>query len=158
MAIHFNQEMNMKALWILLIPAVLAGCASGRGGDDYARTEARKVYEVKMGTIESLRQVRLEGTESGVGAVAGGAVGGIAGSTVGGGRGSMVGAVLGAVVGGIAGAAGEEAATRRNAVEIVVRIDYGRSIAVVQEDKGEQFRVGERVRILESGGQARVTR
>jgi outer membrane lipoprotein SlyB len=40
----------------------------------------------------------------------------------------------------------------------VVRIDYSRTIAIVQEDKGEQFKVGERVRILESGGQARVTR
>jgi outer membrane lipoprotein SlyB len=158
MATHFDRESIMKALWILLIPALLAGCASGRGGDDYERAEARKVYEVKMGTIESLRQVRLEGTDSGVGAIAGGAVGGIAGSTVGGGRGSMVGAVLGAVAGGLAGAAGEEAATRKPGVEIVVRIDFGRTIAIVQEDKGENFKVGERVRILESSGQARVTR
>lgn len=148
----------MKALWIVLIPAVLAGCASGRGGDDYERSEARRVYEVKMGVIESLRQVKLEGTESGIGAAAGGAVGGIAGSTAGKGRGSAIGAVLGAVVGGLAGAAGEEVATRKTGLEIVVRVDYGRTIAIVQEDKGEQFAVGDRVRILESGGQARVTR
>ncbi len=148
----------MKVFWIVLIPALLVGCASGRGGDDYERTEARRVYEVKMGTIESLRSVKLEGTESGVGAVAGGAVGGIAGSTVGKGKGSAIGAVLGAVVGGLAGAAGEEAVTRKQALEIIVRIDYGRTIAIVQEDKGEQFAVGDRVRILESGGQARVTR
>lgn len=148
----------MKALWIVLIPAVLAGCASGRGGDDYERSEARRVYEVKMGVIESIRQVKLEGTESGIGAAAGGAVGGIAGSTAGKGRGSAVGAVLGAVVGGLAGAAGEEVATRKTGLEIIVRIDYGRTIAIVQEDKGEQFAVGDRVRILESGGQARVTR
>ncbi len=148
----------MKVLWIALIPALLVGCASGRGGDDYERTEARRVYEVKMGTIESIRSVKLEGTDSGVGAVAGGAVGGIAGSTVGKGKGSAIGAVLGAVVGGLAGAAGEEAVTRKQGLEIIVRIDYGRTIAIVQEDKGEQFAVGDRVRILESGGQARVTR
>jgi outer membrane lipoprotein SlyB len=84
------------------------GCASGRGGDDYERTEARRVYEVKMGVVESVRTVKLEGTESGIGAAAGGAVGGIAGSGVGGGKGSIVGAVIGAVVGGIAGAAAKK--------------------------------------------------
>jgi outer membrane lipoprotein SlyB len=148
----------MRLLWILLVPAVLAGCASGRGGDDYERSEARRVYEVRMGVIEHVRAVKLEGTESGIGAAAGGAIGGIAGSTAGRGKGSMVGAVLGAVVGGIAGAATEEGVTRKAAVELTIRLDSGRVIAVVQEDKAEKFAVGERVRLLESGGQVRVTR
>lgn len=147
---------------VLLMPAllagVLAGCASGLGSGDYERKEARRVYEVKMGVVESVRQVKLEGTESGVGAVAGGAIGGIAGSSVGSGKGSAVGAVLGAVAGGLAGAAAEEAVTRKAGVEIVVRLDSGRTIAVVQEDTGESFARGDRVRVLESGGQARVTR
>lgn len=148
----------MKAFWIVLIPVVLAGCASGRGGDDYERAEARRVYEVKMGVVEHVRQVRLEGTDSGIGAAAGGVVGGIAGSTAGSGRGSAVGAVLGAVVGGLAGAATEEASTRKLGVEVTVKLDSGRVIAVVQEDHDEKFVIGERVRILESGNQARVTR
>ncbi len=148
----------MKAFWILLIPAALAGCASGRGGDDYERAEARRVYEVKLGVVEYVREVKLEGTESGIGAAAGGVVGGIAGSSAGSGKGSAVGAVLGAVVGGLAGAAGEEATTRKKGVEVTVRLESGRTIAVVQEDHGEKFVVGERVRILESGNQARVSR
>ncbi|MCP5278927.1 MAG: glycine zipper 2TM domain-containing protein [Thiobacillus sp.] len=151
-----------KHFVLMLVPAlsvaVLTGCASGLGSGDYERTEARRVYEVKMGVVESVRQVRLEGTESGVGAVAGGAIGGIAGSSVGGGKGSAVGAVLGAVAGGMAGAAAEEVTTRKTGVEIVVRLDSGRTIAVVQEDAGETFARGDRVRMLESGGQARVTR
>lgn len=146
-----------KTLCVLLIPIALAGCASGRGGDDYERAEARRVYEVKTGVVENVRVVKLEGTKSGVGTVAGGALGGIAGSEVGRGKGSAVGAVLGAVVGGIAGSAAEEGMTRKTGLEITVRIDYGRTIAVVQEDTGEQFARGDRVRILESGGQARVT-
>jgi outer membrane lipoprotein SlyB len=148
----------MKSIWILLIPAVLAGCASGRGGDDYERTEARRVYEVKMGVVEHVRTVKLEGTETGIGAAAGGALGGIAGSTAGRGKGSAVGAVLGAVVGGLAGAATEEVTTRKTGVEVTVTLDSGRTIAMVQEDKGENFKVGERVRVLESGGQVRVSR
>lgn len=150
-------KLNVKTLWIVLIPAVLAGCASGRGSGDYERAEARRVYEVKMGVVEHVRAVKLEGTESGIGAAAGGAIGGIAGSTAGNGKGSAVGAVLGAVVGGLAGAATEEVATRKTGQEITVRLDNGRTIAVVQEDSGEKFAVGERVRILESGGQARVS-
>jgi outer membrane lipoprotein SlyB len=144
---------------LCLLPLVLlgAGCASGLGSGDYERREARRVYEVKMGVVENVRSVRLEGTESGVGAVTGAAVGGIAGSEIGKGKGSAVGAVLGAVVGGVAGAAAEEAITRKPGLEITVRLDSGRTIAVVQEDTGERFAVGDRVRILESGGQARVT-
>lgn len=148
----------MKALWILLIPAMLAGCASGLGGGDYERGEARKAYEVKTGVIQSIRTVKLEGTGSGVGTAAGGIVGGVAGSGVGGGRGQVVGAVLGAVAGGLAGAATEEVITRKTGLEITVRLDYSRTIAVVQEDTGENFAVGDRVRVLESGGQVRITR
>ncbi len=143
---------------VLTLSLGLAGCASGLGGDDYSRRDARRVQEVRMGTVEAVRVVKLEGTRSGVGSVAGGAIGGIAGSGVGGGRGSAVAAVLGAVAGGIAGAAVEEAATRKPALEITLRLDSGRLIAVVQEDTGESFRVGDRVRLLESGGEARVTR
>jgi len=151
-----------KHCMMLLVPALLAGvltgCASGLGSGDYERKEARRVYEVKMGVVESVRQVKLEGTESGVGAAAGGVVGGIAGSKVGGGKGSAIGAVVGAVAGGLGGAAAEEALTRKAGLEIVVRLDSGRTIAVVQEDTGESFARGDRVRVLESGGQARVTR
>ncbi len=146
-----------KSLFLLLIPIALSGCASGKGSDDYQRSEARRVYEVKMGVVEHVRAVKLEGTGSGVGSVAGGAIGGIAGSEVGRGKGSAVGAVLGAVVGGIAGAAAEEGMTRKPGLEITVRLDSGRTIAVVQEDNGETFARGDRVRLLESGGQARVS-
>jgi outer membrane lipoprotein SlyB len=141
-----------------LVPALLAGCASGLGSGDYERTEARTVYEVKTGVVESVRQVKLEGTDSNVGTVAGGAVGGIAGSEVGGGKGSAIAAVLGGVAGGMAGAAAEEAITRKPGIEITVRLDSGRTIAVGQEDTGEAFARGDRVRVLESGSQARVTR
>lgn len=147
----------MKTLWLLLIPMALVGCAGGKGSDDYERTETRRVYEVKMGVVEHVRAVKLEGTGSGVGTAAGAAVGGIAGSEAGGGKGSAVGAVLGAVVGGIAGAAAEEGITRKPGQEVTVRLDSGRTIAVVQEDTGEKFARGDRVRVLESGGQARVT-
>ena len=80
---------------------VLGGCASSLTGDTYSRSEARTVQLVRMGTIESLRPVRIEGTKTPIGSGAGAVVGGIAGSGVGGGRGSAVAAVIGAVATGI---------------------------------------------------------
>ena len=46
---------------------------------------------------------------------------------------------------------------RKKGVEITVRMDNGQTIAVTQEDTGEVFTVGERVRVLSGGGATRVT-
>lgn len=135
----------------------LGGCASSLKGDVYSREDARTPQVVRMGTIESLRPVQLEGTKTPIGAGAGAVVGGIAGSTVGGGRGSMVAAVIGAVAGGLVGAAAEEGLTRTQAVEITVKEDSGTMRAYVQQvSEGEVFRVGERVRIMIVNGTSRV--
>lgn len=140
----------------LAVTVVLGGCASGVGNQDYRRDQVRGVQEVQTGVVESVRQVNIEGTKTPVGTGAGAVVGGIAGSHVGGGKGSVVGTVLGAVVGGVAGAAAEEGVTRRRGLEITVRLDSGRTIAVTQ-GADESFRPGDRVRILSGGGVTRVT-
>lgn len=136
----------------------LGGCASGLGGGTYERAEARRAMTVQYGTVESVRMVRLEGTKTPVGPLAGAAVGGIAGSGVGGGRGQAIATVIGAVAGGVAGAALEEGATRRLGVEVTVRLQGGQLLAVVQEDGGEGFALGERVRVLRDGAVTRVAR
>ncbi|HEY8354705.1 MAG TPA: glycine zipper 2TM domain-containing protein [Methylophilaceae bacterium] len=149
--------MRIRHLLVLLaLPLFLAACASSQSGSVYSRDEARKVQTIRMGVVESVRTVRIEGTKSPVGTVAGGAVGGIAGSSIGHGRGSAVGAVVGAVVGGLAGAAAEEGLTRKDGLEITVKLDNGNLVAVVQE-ADEQFHPGERVRLIESGGTTRVS-
>lgn len=137
--------------------ALLAGCASDQSGDVYSRDEARQVQTVRTGTITALRPVTIEGTKSPVGAGAGAVVGGIGGSAIGGGRGSFVTAIIGAVAGGLLGAATEEGFTKANGVEITVKEDDGGTRAYVQAvNKGEIFRVGERVRILTVNGTSRV--
>ena len=141
---------------LALIAALLAACASSNSGDVYRREDARKVQSVRMGVVESVRTVKLEGTNSNIGTAAGAVVGGIAGSSVGEGKGSAIGAVIGAVAGGLAGAAVEEVATRTDGVEITVKLDNGSLIAIVQEAT-ETFTPGERVRLIESGGNTRVS-
>lgn len=146
-----------RLLAIGLLSGLIAACASSNSGSVYSRDEARKVQTVKTGVVESVRQVKLEGTKSPVGTIAGGAVGGIAGSSIGGdGKSGAVGAVIGAVVGGIAGAVAEEGITRKDGLEITVKLDGGGLIAIVQE-ADEVFKAGEKVRILESGGESRVS-
>lgn len=139
-----------------LLSLFLAACASSNSGSVYSRDDARRVQTVRTGVVESVRQVKLEGTKSPVGTIAGGAVGGIAGSSVGGGRGSAIAAVIGAVAGGLAGSALEEGVTRKDAIEITVKIDGGALVAVVQE-ADEEFKAGDRVRLIENGGTSRVS-
>lgn len=143
---------------VLLITALaaLAGCASGTGGKDYSRAQTRSVQDVQMGIVESVREVNIEGTRTPIGAGAGAVVGGVAGSTVGSGRGSVVGTAVGAVLGGLGGGAAEEAITRQKGVEITVKLDSGRLIAITQA-ADEAFQVGDRVRVLSGTGATRVS-
>jgi len=147
---------STQLLIAALLSVLLAACASSNSGSVYSRDEARKVQTIKTGIVESVRQVKLEGTKSPIGTVAGGAVGGVAGSTIGHGRGSTIAAIVGAVAGGIAGAAAEEGITRKDGLEITVKLDGGGLVAVVQE-ADEPFNAGDKVRLIESGGTTRVS-
>jgi outer membrane lipoprotein SlyB len=147
---------QIRILGAALLVAVLAGCAPSLGGGSYTRDEARREQNVRLGVVEGVRPVQIEGTRSGVGPAAGAVVGGVAGSTVGGGRGSAVAAVIGAVAGGVAGQALEEGTTRKNGVEITVKLNNGALVAIVQE-ADEMFYVGDKVRILSDGTTSRVT-
>ncbi|MDG9922812.1 MULTISPECIES: glycine zipper 2TM domain-containing protein [unclassified Pseudomonas] len=150
---------NTKLLTASLVALTLTlgGCVSNLSGDSYSRDEARKVQTVRLGTIEMLRPVKIEGTKTPIGAGAGAVVGGVGGSAIGGGRGSVVAAVIGAVAGGLLGSMTEEGLTRTQGVEITVREDDGTLRAYVQQvQENEIFRVGERVRIMTVDGTSRV--
>ncbi len=137
--------------------ALLSGCATSQSGSSYQQGQAQREMNVRMGVVESVRQVTLEGGKSGTGTAVGGVLGGIAGSNVGGGsRGSAVGTILGVVGGAVAGHAIEEGMSKKAGLEITVKFDNGTLSAITQE-ADEQFRAGERVRVLSGGGTTRVT-
>ena len=146
----------VRVTMIMILAAVLGACASSNSGSVYKRGEARTVQTVKMGVVESARLVKLEGTKTPIGTGAGAVVGGVAGSTLGGGRGQVITTVLGALAGGLAGSAAEEGLTRKDGVEITVKLDSGNMIAVVQE-ADEEFNPGDKVRVLEANGVTRVS-
>lgn len=146
------------SLVLLAIAVATAGCAGrSSSGSVYTPGQAQREQTVRMGVVESVRQVTIEPQQSGVGAATGGIVGGIAGANVGGGRGSIIGTVLGAVAGGLAGQAAEGAFARKPGLEITVKLDNGELRAITQE-ADETFRPGERVRLLSGTGPTRVTR
>lgn len=152
--------MNIRILGALtgalIASIILSGCANTSSGGVYSGGQTRQEMTVRMGVVESVRKVTLEGSKSGVGAVTGAAIGGIAGSNVGGGKGQTAAAIIGAVAGGLAGNMLEEQGTRKVGLEITIKLDNGNLTAITQE-ADEEFRPGERVRILSGGGVTRVS-
>jgi len=134
---------------------LLAACQT-TSPDVIQREDAQRMSDVLDGVVLSTRAVTVEGSQSGLGAAAGGVVGGVAGSHVGGGTGAIVGGTIGAVVGGVAGNAVERQATREDALEIVVQLKGGERRAIVQARGSDPPRPGDAVIIITEGGRARV--
>ena len=61
-----------------------------------------------------------------------------------------------AVAGAVVGQAVEEVATRKRAQEITIRLDDGSTVSVTQEVSTGLFMDGDRVKVLNGGGGARV--
>ena len=141
----------------LFIVAALAACTT-TSPDVISRNDANRMATVLDGTVLSTRPVTVEGNQSGAGAAAGGVVGGIAGGSVGGRRESVAVGVIGAVAGAVIGNAIERQTTREEAVEILVQLRSGERRAIVQAKAGEEFRAGDPVVIVTTGGKVRVTR
>ena len=139
----------------------MAGCAyNSSSADVYTASQAQREETVRMGTVDSVRAVKISsnnGQPSGIGAVGGGALGAVAGSAIGGGRGSILTGIVGGLAGAVAGNTIENTTAIRDGVEITVRLDNGDLRAITQSATGEIFRAGERVRLLSSGGVTRVT-
>ena len=157
----------MRTTSRLIVAALIAGslamsgCAyNSSSADVYTASQAQREETVRMGTVDSVRAVKISsnnGQPSGLGAIGGGALGAVAGSTIGGGRGSIVTGIIGGLGGAVAGNAVENGVAVRDGLEITVRLDNGDMRAITQSATGEIFRAGDRVRLLSSGGVTRVT-
>ena len=148
--------MKHSSIALVLAAAALTatGCAS-YGPADYSSREARAEQSVSYGTVESVRPARINEEHAPVGTIAGAALGGLLGNQIGHGGGRAAATILGAVGGGLAGNAIEHHATQQNGAEIVVRLDSGRTVAVVQ-GASESFQRGDRVRVLSGAAGSRV--
>lgn len=147
-----------KLLLVVAVSSLVAGCAvPPNSASVYGTRQAQGEQTVRMGVVESVRNVTIDKGASGIGTLAGGALGGIAaGSNVGGGNGALAAGIVGALIGGVAGNQIESRVSNKPGLEITVRLDNGELRAITQ-DADELFRVGERVRLLSSGRTTRVT-
>ncbi|GAB3432742.1 glycine zipper 2TM domain-containing protein [Massilia solisilvae] len=147
----------MKLVPVLVLASVLAGCATPpQSSSVYNYYQTQNEQFVRTGTVESIRNVSIVNPERGVGTVGGAALGGLAGSNIGGGKGEAAGAIVGALAGGLLGQRIEQSANTKQGIEITVRLDTGELVAITQT-ADEQFRPGERVRLLSNGTTTRVS-
>lgn len=137
--------------------AVVTGCANHSASSSvYTYGQAQREQIVRLGTVESVRPVTIQASDtSGAGVVAGGALGGVAGSAVGGGRGNVLATIGGGILGALAGNAVENQANRKSGLEITVRLDNGETRVVAQE-ADVAINAGQRVRLVSGNGPTRV--
>jgi outer membrane lipoprotein SlyB len=147
----------MKSFLLALTAAALAACTT-TSPDVVSRNDAQRLSTVTDATVLSVRSVTVDGTQSGVGAAAGGVIGGVAGSSRGNSRESVALGVLGAVVGGVIGNTVERAATKEDALEILVQLKSGERRSVVQAKGDESLQPGDAVILVTTGGKVRVTK
>lgn len=146
----------IKTFLCLTCAAVLTACST-TSPDVIGRSDAGRMASVLDATVESVREVTVEGSSGLVGAATGAVVLGTAGSSVGGKREQVAVGTLAAALGGVLGHAIERQATREPALEIVVRLPGGERRAVVQAKGAETFRPGDAVSLLSTEGRVRVT-
>ena len=154
-------KITFKSSLLLAVacPLLVVSCATpSNTGDTYSKYEAGHAQSAKTGKITSIRNVKIEGGTT-AGTVVGGVAGGVLGHNIGSGStANTLGAIGGALVGSAIGSNVQQAAGSKAALEIMIKLDGGGSISVVQEyNKREAFNVGDRVRVLYNGNKTRVT-
>ncbi len=154
-----NREIGvvLKKYCLLVFLAALQACSTS-SPDVIQRNDAQRMSNVQDATVLSVRPVTVEGSQSGVGATAGGVVGAIAGSSVGGRREHAIVGVLGAVAGAVAGNVIERASTREESVEVLLQLKNGERRSVVQAKGSETLAAGDAVILVTTGGKVRVNK
>ena len=148
----------MKKTLIALTSALALAACSTSSPDVIQRGEAQRMSQVQDATVLSVRSVTIDGSQSGTGGLTGGVLGGLAGSSRSSGRESVAIGVVGAVAGAVIGNAVERAATKEDAVEVLVQLRNGERRAIVQAKGNETLVAGDPVILVTTGGKTRVTR
>ena len=159
--------MNTKPVLLAVAMAssvALAGCTTTHAGDPYYSQSSARQYDprniggqtVYYGVVEGVREVSLQRNEGiGGGAVLGAVIGGLVGNQIGSGSGRTAATIGGAAAGGYIGDRVQDNRNYERGIEVTVRLDNGRRMAVVQ-NQDYRFYQGQRVRIVGHGANARV--
>ncbi len=155
--------MNFRCVILFLVfSLIFVGCQSTSSRSRYPITSTGMAKQLEGGTIIDVREVVIDGTSSGIGAYGGAIAGSAVGGTVGAGLsgtslGTAVGAAGGMIAGSVAGPKIEKALTSRRAQELMIQMDEGGTIIVIQEIREPRFNIGDPVRVDSNlAGAARV--
>jgi outer membrane lipoprotein SlyB len=150
-----NSKLPSAAL-VAIVSVTLAGCTFPSSRRVIPANQANVMQRAETGVVTQVREVNIEGQRSNLGMYGGGIIGASAASG-GHGVGGALGQAAAGVAGAVVGQATEEAITRKHAQEITIRLDDGSTVVVTQEAASGIFQDGDRVRVLNGGGGARVS-
>lgn len=126
----------MKKLFlpfILLGTLMITSCAPNLSSTNYSMDQTNLSNRAVKGVVVSIRPVQVQGSNNGVGAIAGGVAGAVGGSMIGGGtRAHVLGGVGGALLGGLVGNQIQKEVSKANAYEYLVKTKKGNIISAVQ--------------------------
>ncbi len=146
-----------QASYLILSILIITGCVySSQRPDVVDRSVAQRAQSVTFATVVDIDRVVIAGDRE-VGAAAGALIGAAAGQSVSDSEiESGIGGVLGGLVGSAVGSAVGDTATRKAAIELLLELDNGKTISIIQEESQYMFAVGQRVKIIKSSGKSRV--
>lgn len=142
----------------LALALPVAACVPPESGTLVNAGQAQVAQNVTFGTVIGARTVNVQGTNPGgelAGTLGGAVLGGAIGNQIGDGEGRDIARAAGIIGGAVAGNAAANRATTVQSVEWTVRLDSGRTVAVIQRDP--VFSTGQRVRVVQGrGGLTRI--
>jgi outer membrane lipoprotein SlyB len=156
--VEFGMKKVMQLVLVVSMAALLGACASS-SPDVIQRGDTQRMAKVEDAVVLSVRNVTVDGSQSGIGGAVGGVVGAIGGySGSGVQREAQVLGVLAGVAGAAAGNAIERFSTKEEAVEILVQLKGGERRAIVQAQAAEKLQPGDPVIIITTGSKVRVAK
>lgn len=132
-------------------------------GSDYDRNESMRANAVNTATIEDMRKVVVHQNQGAIGqygaTAVGGLLGGLLGNSVSSGNKRVAATAVLAAVGGAAGYKANQYLSKDDALEIILRMNDGRFIAVTQpiDHESQYLQTGDKVRLIQ-GANLRVVK
>lgn len=127
----------------------LTGSAQGYGQSDAPASQARAPLQVKTGKVLDLQTVRIDVPPTNTAGTLGGVIGAAAGAFMardGSWQSQALAGTIGAAVGNkVANTASAES---REAVQVIVKLDDGQALAIIQEPNGAPLQVGQSVYVI----------
>lgn len=146
--------MKNYALSLIIAISIISGCSTTSLKPDVVdRSSAQKAQSVTFGVIEEVTKVIIEGDRD-LGATAGAAIGAEMGA--GNNKAPFASGIVGALIGSKVGAEIGSAVTKIDGLELLIFMDSGKYISIIQEAGDTNFRSGDEVQIVRSGNKSRV--